>query len=302
VTTPAEPAVPQPTSPLPITPDVPAPAPSSAPTSQDVRDLVGTLAKQSEPDPLPFRKAKIVAFNQSANPPSLDIQFPVGANLDGSAGTPVTIPSVRMMDGFSPVVGDTVLVYKQGTDLLVMGQVKDNNSTSGGAPNGWQTAGNCRYRLVVDNGDFKVQFQGSFAVSGANLFVLPASYRPLADRFWVAASDNNNGFNRVGVTWTTGQVYLVNPNFFQGTDSVDPFDTANWYGGSTTGGYAGGWGSTGVGVATAGGDTGHYHATDTYAHSHFSPDHQHPVVGSHSHGVTVNMPSRVWFDNVEFFL
>lgn len=294
MTTPADPVSLQPTSPDVVSPQVPAPAPDGSPTDQDIRDLVGTLAKQSD-DGISYatiRKAYVSGVHGETNPPTINVQFPTP-----SGGTSVDITNVRYLDSYSPNGGDNIVVIKQGQEILALGQIKDNNSTSGGVPNGWQSSGDCRFRLVVDNGDFKVQMQGSFAVSGSNLFVLPAAYRPLADRQFVVASNNNNGYNRVNVSWTTGQVSLVSPQFHQPADPVDPGDstTFNDAGGSSW--YGGGWGSTG-----SGGADGHYHATDVYAHSHYTGAHNHGIVGSHAHGVTVNMPSRVWFDNCEFFL
>lgn len=118
--------------------------------------------------------------------------------VDGDTLT--SIANVRYLEAYSPVVGDTCTMLKQGADLLAIGRI--NTTTASPAVNGWvapslgtgitNTSDTVRYRVVNDNGERKIQLRGKVSVSGTNitLFAMPADLRPLFDLQLLAARDN----------------------------------------------------------------------------------------------------------------
>src|SRR5205823_12765575 len=103
----------------------------------------------------------VSAIAVTATPPTVTVQL---------SGDTTDIPGLRYLDSYSPVVGNTVAILKQGTDLLVIGRVAEEDAAG---VSGWQTAslgsgfshnanggGNFEYRRVWDNGAWKVQFKG----------------------------------------------------------------------------------------------------------------------------------------------
>lgn len=84
-----------------------------------IDDLRG-LASELQKDPLPFdpstiRKGTVTAVDFVSTPPTISVQL--------SGDTTTTIAGVRIYNGYVPVVSDTVLLLKQGTDLLAWGKV-----------------------------------------------------------------------------------------------------------------------------------------------------------------------------------
>jgi hypothetical protein len=156
----------------------PIQAPTAEQSKDEVRDLATALAVPSGPT-VSVTKGVVTAFNLASSPPALSLQ------LNGDTST--TIANVRFIDSYSPTVSDTVLVLKQGSDIFALGQINDANE--GNSANGWVTPtlgssfshdaafmGNLQYRVVVDNGDRKLQFKGSVNVlnsSSGTLFTLP---------------------------------------------------------------------------------------------------------------------------------
>jgi hypothetical protein len=236
-------------------------------------------------------------------------------DLTISGDDSATISSVRYIDSYSPVVGDTVLIIKQGTDIVVLGQIND---TGVGAENGWQTPtpstgftnngnsnGNAAYRLIVDNGDLKVQWKGSVAHTGTNTAIfaaaqVPAPYRPASTRNLITARDPGGGANVTGLQFNTdGSVVLVGPTTFGNVN------------GGNTGASTGTSGSTSINatdlsdyqicgyLSQAGSDLCHAHSTTVIgAHTH--------TLGSHTHTFTptgaVADPTWISFNGIEYFL
>lgn len=118
--------------------------------------------------------------------------------VDGDTQT--SIANVRYLEAYSPVVGDTCTMLKQGPDLLAIGRV--NTTTVSPAVNGWvapslgtgmtNTLDVIRYRVINDNGERKIQLRGKVSVSGTNitLFTMPSDLRPALDLQLLAARDN----------------------------------------------------------------------------------------------------------------
>jgi hypothetical protein len=255
--------------------------------------LVDQLAKPEIPfDPATIRKGVITASNPTATPPSVDLTI----SGDDSA----TISAVRYIDSYSPVVGDTVLIIKQGTDIVVLGQINDSGS---GSENGWQNPtlgsgfsnngnsnGNPAYRLIVDNGDLKIQWKGSVAKTGTAtaLCTMPTGYRPASTRNVLTARDPGGGANDVQLQFNTdGTVVVV--------------------GGTTVPAMAGGGTTSSAG--------GHSHTVfDDHTHSHqgYVPvtsfvDSGTDTQGSHTHTggtptATVTFPTWISLNGVEYFL
>lgn len=276
--------------------------------SSEISQLVDQLAKPDLPfDPTTIRKGTITAFNPTNTPPSVDL------TLSGDDTT--TVSAVRYLDSYSPVVGDTVLIVKQGTDIVVLGQIHDGST---GADGGWQTPtpstgftnngnsnGNPAYRLVVDNGDLKVQWKGSVAHTGTNTAIfaaaqVPAPYRPASTRNMLTARDPGGGANGVGIQFNTdGSVTLIGPTTFGNVN------------GGNTGTATGTSGSTSINatdlsdyqlcgyLSLAGSDLCHAHNTTVVgAHTH--------TLGSHTHTFTptgaVADPTWISFNGIEYFL
>lgn len=217
--TPADPTVP------PVDPPVPEPVPDVSPTDAAIRDLATQIAALQDPvNRTTFKKAQVVASADTANPPSVSLQV--------SGDTTTTIAGVRYIDSYSPVVGDTVLIGSQGSDVWVLGQMNDVPSTP--ADQGWQTSGGVSYRKVLDNGDLKVQFKGSFTNSGTALFTLASGYFPSVTRTMQAGRNGNSTSCLVQCT-TAGVLTIVGGTLVQSpTDSTDIGDPAAASGGSGT--------------------------------------------------------------------
>lgn len=284
---------------------IPTPTPTDTPTDQDVRDLATQLtAPQLSFDPADVRKGIIAAVAATASPPSVSLTL---------SGDDTVIPGVVALDSYSPVVGDTVLVIKQGTNIFVLGQLND---TGVGVENGWQTVGGVSYRVVIDNGDQRVQFKGSYAASGTSLFTLPSGYAPSVTRTILCGRDGESTSVLVQIA-TSGAVTVVNGTVTIGTDNSSPAGTAASTAPSgTTGGTApggstatvtnGNTGSTGSDVSGTTGSLnpvvgsgttsshahtiGHLHdagGLSAGGHTHSNPSHWHQIfVDSHTHSVT----------------
>jgi hypothetical protein len=277
--------------------------------STEVAALVDQLAAPPLPfDPATIRKGTITAYNPTADPPSVDLTI--------SGDDTTTISAVRYLDSYSPVVGDTVLIVKQGTDIVVLGQIHDGSL---GANGGWQTptpssgftnngngGGNPAYRLVVDHGDLKIQWKGSVAHTGTNTAIfaaaqVPAPYRPTSTRNLLTARDITGGSTAVGLQFNTdGSVVLVGPTTF---GNVNGGNTGTASGGST--------GATSINatdlsdyqicgyLSQAGSDLCHAHNTTVVG------NHTH-TMGSHTHTFTptgaVADPTWISFNGIEYFV
>lgn len=245
----------------------------------------------------------------------------ITVQVDGDTST--SIANVRHLEAYSPVVGDTCSMLKQGSDLLAIGRI--NTTTLSPANNGWvtPTLGSgftspldvVRFRVVNDNGDKKVQLRGTLAVSGTviNIFTLPVDYRPVFTISLIAARNNTGGSNAVQIqVANTGAVSLVG--------ATTGLKDANYLSSTPRTGLQ----SSVPQTSTSGVDIGHSHkflnldwgSTDGYRnadsfpyywetspgngvprsnHSHQGGDHQHYMP-------PVDHPTSVSLNGVEFFL
>lgn len=82
----------------------------------DIRDLAAELQKNPLSfDPSTMRKATVTAVDFVSTPPTISVQL--------SGDTTTTIPGIRVYNGYVPVVADSVLLVKQGRELLAWGKV-----------------------------------------------------------------------------------------------------------------------------------------------------------------------------------
>lgn len=193
--------------PAPETPNVPSdPQISATQTagsvqaqqSDEVRRLAMALSTEDQIAALVL-KGTVAAVNLTGAPPTISIYL--------SGDTSTTIASVRFIDSYSPVVGDTVLIVKQGSDLFALGQM--NSTTASPAENGWvtPTLGSgftthsidpVRYRVVVRDGDRIVEMRGGVTVSGTPtaLWTMPSDVRPVVNLLpLLIARDPGGGSN-----------------------------------------------------------------------------------------------------------
>jgi hypothetical protein len=264
---------------------------------QQLTSLAGALAPKKTSCSACLVKGVVTAVSY----PYMTVQ------VDGDTMT--SIANVRYLEAYSPVVGDTCTMLKQGPDLLAIGRV--NTTTASPAVNGWvapslgtgitNTADTVRYRVINDNGERKIQLRGKVSVSGSNitLFTMPADLRPLFDLQLLAARDNTQS-NVVQLNIaSTGGVTII---------------------GVTSGvaGSSGGPTNFRTGVNPSGG----YTDSVDVNHTHFSSDGPNPAtpsswtstintgftlhnhqMGAHQHALDrVLHPTSVSLNGVEYFL
>lgn len=246
--------------------------------------------------------------------------------VDGDTMT--SIANVRYLEAYSPVVGDTCTMLKQGPDLLAIGRV--NTTTVSPAVNGWvapslgtgmtNTLDVIRYRVINDNGERKIQLRGKVSVSGTNitLFTMPSDLRPALDLQLLAARDNTQS-NVVQLNIANaGAVTIVGVTSGVAGQSGGPTNFR-------TGVDPGSGGVSNASTTTSGVDIGHSHkflnkewiTYDDDNHNddnfpHFwetSPgngiprsNHSH-LQGQHQHALDrVLHPTSVSLNGVEYFL
>lgn len=310
MTTPSEGGPIDPVDPTPT--PVPEPLPTSAPTDAEIRELAAVIsAPQLTFDPLTARKGVVTAIATTATPPTISITI---------SGDTTVIDGVRFWSSYTPQVGQTVTLGKQGSDIWAMGSIVDLPAASDGG--GWTTAtlgsgfshngnsgGTVQYRRVMDNGAWKMQWQGVAARSSGTLLLsaaLPAEYRPTAKRPLNAGRDPGGGSNATLVEFnTSGTVDIVSAGQ---TASPSAGGATSGSTGSASTGSTGSTGSTltqgtGNAVSGNGADPNHFHF-DFAAHSHSistSGSHTHSI-SSASHGHTVLAPVWISFNGLEYFL
>lgn len=303
MTSPLEP-VPDPQQPLSIPPEAARQTNAQAIEREaarqigELRELVSQLQKpQFDFDPATIRKGVVLSIEDAGNAPTLT------ANVSGA--TEVAVAGIRWIDSYAPTVGDTVLLLKQGADILVIGRVADNTSNwitaplSSGFTHNGNSNGNVQYRRVWDNGSWKVQWRGAAARSSGTTIIsgLPAEYRP-SNFVDVIARRNLTHSTVVGIQFQPdGDVILrggnTSPGWFSNFTSLGTGSTF------VSTGFAGGHGHGNTGTTS-----GHLHSTFSVgSHSHSGGSHSHGI-GSHAHsgGTFVNFPTYVTFQNIEYFL
>lgn len=265
---------------------------------QAIMGLASALETETVVPPI-FMKGIVVSIEL----PTLTVQL--GGDTSGA------VAGVRFIDSYSPVVGDTVFMVKNGPDIFVFGQV---NSTSTGSANGWTapplqpnvtTNGNgngpVEYRVIVDNGDYKLQLRGSVALSAGQtvLFVLPAGARPTYKRsFPVARNPVGSAVDQVDFQ-TDGTVRLVASNVGLASVSVNAggndTNSTQQPNVAASGDVAGGFTDTAAG-------TNHRHICALHSHGIFAHSH---TINDHTHTTTntnVSSPTWVSLNGIEMFL
>lgn len=269
-----------------------------------IRDLAAQIAAMTKLpfDPATIRKAEVTAVSDSSTPPTVSL------NISGDTTTLVS--QVRTLNNFTPVVGQTVLLTKQGTEIFILGAIAATNpySVNTGTDNGWirltqlaagshggNSNGDIYYRRILDHGSWKMQWRGGWTVSGSTLVAaggLDTDYRPSSKRSVLAARHIQTGAVSVQFDFNTdGSVTLIGANTVPslstestdtssaspGTNFIDPIDST-----------------------TAGGADGHTHGV-VGDHAHTVNSHWHNLNG-HNHTVTVSTPTWVSLNGVEYFL
>lgn len=248
-------------------------------TDDEIRSFIISLmeAMSLGYNPSTWIKAVVTGVDFNGSPPTLSIQI--------SGETTTTVSNVRLLNNYTPMVGHTVLVAYQGADIVVFGHIADAGAlepadtgwikatlSSGTSHNGG-SGGDVYYRRVLDNGSWKMQWQGSVSV-GSNMFIIdtaqavPSDYRPTSNRPMVARRNSTHD-NAVGLEFRTdGRVQIVGPNA-TGLSSTVSGDV--WSNGSH---------SHSVGSHSHGGGTG-----SIGGHSHVTGGVSSTVNGGHSHGI-----------------
>lgn len=281
--------------------------------TDQVRSLAATLANPSSPSAV-IIKGTVTAVDAIV---FSDVPHTVTVTMSGDA-TPIA--GVRFLNSYSPLVGDTVLMVKQGSDLFILGQM----SVAQPSASGWTqpTLGTgfthasgdpIQYRVVYDHGSPKVQLRGGATQSGSNttIFTMPAGFRPLTTKTPILIARDTAGGSNVAqlVVNTTGTMVLTGPTV--GVKATSGTSTGIGGGSAITSNPSGSTtsasgnqaqsGTTGSGPTTVveANDTDHVHFgnshTHTLVHTHEGGDHQHPLDA-------VTHPTSVSLNGVEYFL
>jgi len=278
------------------------------------RDLATLLAVDPQISAM-IIKGVVTAINLAGTPPTLSAQ------LAGDTSSSVSL--IRFIDSYTPVVGDTCLIIKQGSDIFCIGQMNDNGS---GSANGWvqptlgtnftHSADPIMYRLINDHGDNKIQLRGSCTHTSTNtaLWTMPTGFRPATNRVVLIARDNTQSnvaqllINTDGTMVLGGATTGVAASSGGPTGSrtnVDP-GTANTS--SVTPGVTGNTDVNHTHFSSDGPNPATNTSWTTYInngftnHNHSSAAHNH-VGGVHQHALDlVANPTALWFHDVEYFL
>lgn len=277
-------------------PDIPPPASSQAAaqerkqaearaavdSSSQIRALAQQLAKSPYSfEPATFRKGIVASISPNSSPPTL--------TLNMSGDETVSVAGVRWLDSYAPQVGDTVLVLKQGPDILAVGHIAEAGTTGEGAGTGWTKAnlgsgwthngndmGDVEYRRVWDNGVWKMQWRGAAASTGSNDRIIAASsmgsdFRPGIKRKVPAARDYGGALPSCILRFeANGDVFVEGGSFTRSNS-----------------------GTTGA-------------AGDSHTHSHNGAVSQTSFVETHTHSfngdLNIAFPNWISFNNVEYFI
>lgn len=272
-------------------------------TDEELRALAQQLKKSGQLgfDPMTMVKGTVTAFDFSGSPPTLTI------NVSGDTTTEIT--NVVLLNNYSPQVGHTVLVAKQGADIVVLGHIAELGAyTVNGGAGGWVRAdisngthggngnGDIYYRRILDHGSWKMQWRGGWNVSGTFIIdtgkALGSDFRPSSKRSVLAARQAEDALSVQIDFHSDGRVQMVGANTTANSANVsgDVFSFSGSTGGTSVGGTTGG--------ASAG--TAHSHGWGGGSHGH-GMSHDHGFSGgSHSH--SVNTPTWVSLNGVEYFL
>lgn len=205
----------------------------TASNAVQVRDLARVLRPETDLfDPANLRKATVVSV-AGTNPPSVNV------NLSGSSEV---INGIAIINGYSPYVGDVVIVAKQGSGLLVLGSVSESGGwtqatlLSGYGHNG-NGGGNVMYRRVWDGG-WKMEWKGVCTRSGGIgdqiIDGLAAEFRPATTREVLCSQEDEGIKNESKLEFTgAGNVFIDGRTASHGVNTF-----SHSHGGFTGGGQS----------------------------------------------------------------
>lgn len=272
-----------------------------AEVEKQLRDLATQIAQMTKLgyDPTTLRKAVVVAVNDFASPPTVSL------NISGDANTVVS--DVRSLNNYTPLVGQTVLLAKQGAEIFILGSIASVNPRSAQASseedNGWTKAtlssgshgGNDNdvyYRRILDHGSWKMQWRGVWNPSGSTTMIgsgdaLDPNYRPASYKA-ISLARNSDGAVTIRMDFNADGTVA----YLTGTPTISPSTVS-------------------LGGTTNGPNVGHHHyapghtSADGYS-DYDTPGHGHgwSDSASHSHGgfVVIGAPSWISLNGVEYFL
>lgn len=279
----------------PVEPNLdPSMPPVSSPQGQGtVDDEIRQLATALAPDPVTAMSGEkgdveAVSLGDSSTPPTLTV------NIGG-----ISVPGIAIAANYTPVVGDTVVLAKQGNSYVALFRIAALGSKSSEDEGGWQTASlhashavqgsaTVMYRRINDHGSWKMQWKGAVDYGSGQTTLLASAlaseYRPSVARQCVVARSVTGGES-------TGRIDFN----ADGTVTFWGLSRSNDLGNS---GYSGGYthshgGATGVTDPADGLANAHSHAIFDSS----SADHNHDL-GT----LDISDPPWVSLDGVEYFL
>lgn len=298
----------------------PPPASEDDKLLQELQELAKEIIKQTSLGytPVTFIKGVVTAVDFDGTPPTISLQV--------NGDTTTTLSDVRMVNNYSPEVGQTVLIAKMDADLLAIGQITSKNAFSVNSnAGGWRRAsisngshgangnGDIYYRRIQDHGSWKMQWRGGWGPGGSTALIeaanaLPEEFRPSSSRSVLCARQFGTGATAAHLNFLAdGTVLLYGETTapYVSSASTTPADTGAASPGTASAspgtsssapntdsvdpsdGTDTAEPSTGTGGASAG--TAHTHAIAT-AHSHGVGGSHYHSVNSHAH--TVNSHSH----------
>lgn len=264
---------------------------------KQLRDLAAEMVRLSKLgfDPLTVRKGIIAAVADTTTPPTVSI------NISGDETTLVS--QVRTLNNYTPVVGQTVLIGKQGTEIFLLGAISAANPTSvnNTTDNGWIRAdldngshggnsnGDVYYRRVMDHGSWKMQWRGGWAPGGATTMItgLDPDYRPTSLRSLLCARALTGSVAAQLDFKSDGSVVLTG-----GSTTVTSATVS--LGGSTDGD-----GDHSHGISDTYGASGEFVQSDGTSTNGY---HSHSWSDSASHTHTPSAPAWISLNGLEYFL
>lgn len=186
-------------TPPPVDPGAP-PVSSAAPgptgMEEEVRQLARALGVKKESG-LSARKAIVEAISAGSS----SVAPTISVDLDG-----VIVQGVRLAASYSPQVGDTVLLLRQGNQffaafkIATAGSLVQNAARGGfmqaslnsGHSHDANNNGIAMYRRVMDHGAWRIDWKGSVNLGGSTTIMsggnaLPAEFRPSSRRTMTVA-------------------------------------------------------------------------------------------------------------------
>lgn len=267
---------------------------------KQLRDLATQITNMAKLgfDPMTIRKGIVAAVVDTSTPPTVSI------NISGDQTTLIT--AVRTLNNYTPVVGQTVLVAKQGTEIFLLGAISAANPTSVNnfTDNGWIRAtltngshggnsnGDVYYRRVLDHGSWKMQWRGGWAPGGATAMIDTANaidpdYRPTSHRSLTCARDLTGAMSATMDFHTDGRVIL--------TGGTEPTNSAT----VSLGGGTDSAGSHSHGIDDTYGASGEFVQSDGTSSN---GSHSHGWSDSASHSHTPTAPVWISLNGLEYFI